>query len=474
MFYMSKSSKENFLSKYIEPIKMTLKGTWNLSQQFELPADGFLSQPISLFNSVFKKLNVYITSILKSVVMLASNAPRLLQIAGTFKNKCETQEQNVIEISKASMNMAERIEKVTSSINTLTETANVIEKDVKSAMALGDKSLQQIVAIKDIVGDLVEVIKILDENAHSIGSVTDFIRDVSEESNLLSLNAKIEASRKGVHGKGFNIIADEMGQLAKQTKDATRDINLKLNILQEKVNDTVKAVEGVAKNVEIGESVINSSKKSLSEVQEKFFVFSENIRQINNATESQNKDVKAVTDEIITIEKSLKTQTAESQTLFEVAEGIKGICEQIIIDTGIFHLSNHSKAQSIAERLSLLPEIQSNDRVKQEEIMRKAIEQNPFIELIYLTDSDGLQVTNNIYSPKACNENNPTGINEKWKEKDWFSIPKSNGRAYISKIYRSSATDNFCFTISAPIYKSEKNFAGVLAIDVNLSDLFNI
>lgn len=473
MFYMSKSNKETFLSKYIEPINLTLKGTWNLSRQFALPDDRFLSRPISLFNSVFGKLNVYITSILKSVVMLASNAPRLLQIAGTFKTECEIQEQNVIKISGAGVSMAERIEKVTDSIKTLTETANSIEKDVQSAMSLGDKSLQQIAGIKNIVGELVEVIKALNENAHSIGSIIEFINDVSDESNLLSLNAKIEASRSGVHGKGFGVIAEEMGQLARQTKDATVDINSKLSILREKVNDTVEAVDRVAKNVEAGESVINSSNTSLAEVYEKFSIFSENIRNINTSTENQNNDVKSVTNEIISIEAALKSQSAESKTLFKIVEDINGICDQIIVDTGIFHLSNHKKAQSMAEKLASLPEMQTNDRNRQEKIMEKAIDENPYSELVYLTNSSGTQITRNIYSQKARKESNAKGLNENWSHKEWFSIPKSTGQPYISKVYRSSATDNFCFTVSVPIYNN-KEFKGILGIDVNIADLLNI
>ena len=474
MFYMSRSRKEKFLSKYIEPIRLTLNGTWNLSQRFELPDDRFLSQPISLFNTVFNKLNIYITSILKSVVMLASNAPRLLQIAGSFKTKCEAQERNVIEISRASVNMAERIEKVTSSINALTETANIIEEDVKSAMTLGDKSLQQIVAIKGIVNELVEIIKILDENAHSIGSVIDFINDVSDESNLLSLNARIEAVRSGVHGKGFGVIAEEMGQLARQTKDATIDINSKLGILQEKVNDTVKAVEHVAANVETGESVINSSNRSLAEVYEKFSVFSENIREINSATDGQNKDVKAVADEIVSIEASLKSQTQESKTLLKIIEEINGICDQIIVDTGIFHISNHKKAESIAEKIASMPELQSGDRVEQEAVMSKAVKEYPFVELIYLTDAKGIQVTGNIYSPKTGREDNTEGINEDRSHKEWFTVPETSGKTYLSKVYRSSATDKFCFTVSVPLYDKHSDLYGILAIDVNVADLLNI
>ncbi len=474
MFFMSKSKKKYFLAKYIEPINRTLGGTWNLSEQFPLPADLFLSRPIILINSVFNKLNVYITSILKSVVMLASNAPLLLQVAGTFKTKCEIQEQNVIEISRAGINMAGRIERVTESIRTLTETANSIEKDVQAAMSLGDKSLQQINGIKNIVGDLVEVIKVLNENAHSIGSIIEFINDISDESNLLSLNARIEASRSAAQGKGFVVIAEEMGQLARQTKDATIDINSKLSILQQKVNDTVAAVDLVANNVDTGETVINSSNTSLAEVYEKFSIFSENIRKINTSTTNQNQDVKSVTNEIISIEASLKSQSAESKTLFKIAKNINEICDQIIVDTGIFHLSNHKKAQSLAEKLSALPEIQSNDRDKQEKIMKKAIQENPFIELVYLTNEKGIQTTGNIYSQKAYKEGNSKGINENWSHKDWFSVPKSNGKPYISKVYRSSATENFCFTVSVPIYDISKDFKGILGIDVNVADLLNI
>ena len=146
------------------------------------------------------------------------------------------------------------------------------------------------------------------------------------------------------------------------------------------------AVERVAQNVETGESVINSSNTSLAEVYEKFSVFSENIRNINSETDSQNKDVKAVTNEIISIENALKEQSAESKTLFGIVESINKICDQIIVDTGIFHLSNHKKAQQVAEKLASLPDILSGSRNRHENAMKQAVVDYPFIELIYLTN----------------------------------------------------------------------------------------
>ncbi len=473
MRFKNKSIKEADFSKYIEPVNKMLHGTWDLSREFSAPDDRIMSKIISLFNSVFSKLNTHITSILKSVVMLAANAPKLLHIAGTFRTKCEAQERNVAGISKAGVNMANRIEKVTESINTLTETANSIESDVHSAMELGDKSLKQITDIKKIVTELVDVIRVLDENANSIGSVIEFINDVSDESNLLSLNARIEAARSGEHGKGFGVIAGEIGQLAKQTKDATIDINSKLSILQEKVNDTVMAVERVAQNVETGESVINSSNTSLAEVYEKFSVFSENIRNINSETDSQNRDVKAVTNEIISIEEALKEQSAESKTIFDIVESINKICDHIIVDTGIFHLSNHKKAKQVAEKIASLPDILSGSRTRQENAMTQAVNDYPFIELIYLTDAKGIQVTRNIYSQKADKETNAAGIDKNWSGVEWFSVPKNTGEPYISRVYRSSATQNFCFTVSLPVINNSK-LTGILGIDINVADILNI
>ena len=85
----------------------------------------------------------------------------------------------------------------------------------------------------------------------------------------------------------------------------------------------------------------------------------------------------------------------------------------------------------------------------------------------------GIQITKNIYSEKAYKESNAEGINENWSNVEWFSAPASRGETYISKVYRSSATQNFCFTVSLPVMNNNK-FNGILGIDVNVADILNI
>lgn len=145
--------------------------------------------------------------------------------------------------------------------------------------------------IQKQVSVLVDAIQGLKENSESISSIIDVINNISDETNILSLNARIEAARSRGDGQGFKVIAEEVGNLAQQSKSATQDIQDRLNILKEKIARTVDAAGQVAQNVSGCEQQINEANAALNNVCSRFGSLSGSIAEINGAAERQTEDV---------------------------------------------------------------------------------------------------------------------------------------------------------------------------------------
>src|SRR6201999_265444 len=112
----------------------------------------------------------------------------------------------------------------------------------------------------------------------------------------------------------------------------------------------------------------------------------------------------------------------------------------------------HTRPRELIGRLADDPAFAEPDRATREAAMRQTVTKFPFVELLYITDAAGKQVTDNIAAPGFTAAYGSTGHGRDWAQRPWYQEPVRTGELYISDIYRSSATDRFCFTISAPLY----------------------
>lgn len=458
----------------IREIEQMLEQTWDLAKKRMVKADSPDAAAVAVFNRLFVKLNQTMTAILKSIVTLASLSPLLFQFSKAFRQKAMAQEEKINDISKAGTRIADGIEEISSNTQVLSHDFAEIQKEVETALELGDQSMEGFSEIKKQMACLVETIQELQSNSASIGSIIDVINNISDETNILSLNARIETARGQSDGKGFKVIAEEVGHLAKQSKQATNAIHKQLTLLSDKIEETVDAVGRVDEQVIACEGWITDANGALGQACSQFTALSDNLCEINGATEGQSRDVSQVARDIIEIETSVKDQAKDVDTIFQIAQQVNSACDGMILDAGVFHLSSHGISRQKAEEIAGDPMIISGQRKTVEKSLLTHLEQNKFIELAYVTDQNGRQTTANIYSLSIENrEGLEQGYGNDWSAKEWFTEPAKNGTAFVSKIYRSSATQCFCFTVSVPLIR-QSLFAGVLGIDVNFTDMLNI
>ncbi len=232
----------NAIQDITDRINDIVDGDGNLTQRIPIKRQDEIGELATAFNQFVAQLQEMVIAIISQTKDVSQTVESLATKSTTTINISHEQEQFVDTIVTAVNEMSAAVREVASNaLHTATEITKVNDQTIEGKNILA-QSVNHIQQLSESVKNAVAVIEKLSVNSANIASVLDVIRSIAEQTNLLALNAAIEAARAGEQGRGFAVVADEVRTLASRTETSTQDIQRMIEELQRGVNDAVKSI----------------------------------------------------------------------------------------------------------------------------------------------------------------------------------------------------------------------------------------
>ncbi len=299
------------IHKTVAVIEQVAQG--DLTQRIDIISHDEIGAMAEHFNAFAEKLHGAIAKVARSSNEVSSAAGTLDRATEHMATGVEEAAMQVNSVAAAS----EQMSKTSSEIAQNCVTAARSSEQATSSASDGEAIIRETIHVMDRINNRVkesaDVIKNLGTHSNQIGEIVGLINEVADQTNLLALNAAIEAARAGEHGRGFAVVADEVRKLAERTSDATKEIRDTIQAMQAETKKAVTSMEEGVGEVETGTSEAAKSGEALKEI----------LTQINKVTLEINQIAVASEEETATTNEIASSIQQISQVMQETAKRIQ-------------------------------------------------------------------------------------------------------------------------------------------------------
>lgn len=270
---------------------------------------------ISSVSHMSKKLRSIVFELKSTSDTLASASQQLSASSEELSRGVAEQSSKASQIATSSTETSQTIIDIAKNASNIASASVDTTKTAKEGEEIVSKAVHEVKAIENTVVESAKLITSLGERSQQIGDIVNVIKDIADQTNLLALNAAIEAARAGEQGRGFAVVADEVRKLAERTSKATSEIGSMINAIQDEVKKTVTSMDKATRSVEIGVDHSAKAGEALRKIVEKVDSLQSMVQQIASATE----EMSTVSEQI----------SADIETVANVSREISSAGEQI-------------------------------------------------------------------------------------------------------------------------------------------------
>ncbi|WP_421172152.1 methyl-accepting chemotaxis protein [Aeromonas sp. 601115] len=312
------------LTKVSQALARIADGNGDLTQRIKIDANDEVGQLANSFNRFVGSQHQLIGNIRQLANELNADAERSLVTNQAAVDELQRQQQEVTMVATAVTEMASATMEIAGNAENTAAAAQQSAQSSEQGKMLVNKTRQSINGLAEEVGQATEVIGELSRHAQAITSILSTIQGIAEQTNLLALNAAIEAARAGEQGRGFAVVADEVRVLSRRTQDSTQQIQSTIETLQQTTARAVSLMQtsqGLADNsVQDADQAV----RALEEITSAISLISDMAGQIATAAEEQTQVTGEITQNTTAIKDVSDEITAAAMRDLDQAQSLKG------------------------------------------------------------------------------------------------------------------------------------------------------
>ncbi|WED21500.1 methyl-accepting chemotaxis protein [Vibrio sp. JC009] len=300
----------------------------DLTQRIDIDFRSELGQIGLHVNQLADQLSSLISKVQESARMLSSVAGESQQMSQQMSKDVGEQQRQTDSIATAVTEMEHAVHEVAShAVETSTEVDGVVQL-AGSNMQNMQQNLTFVTELQASLTDATGVIQGLSAESEQIGEILSVIQSISEQTNLLALNAAIEAARAGEHGRGFAVVADEVRSLATRTQQSADEINTMIISLQDKSKQAVTIVESNLGHAEQSVEQTNQTYEALQHMVDTMKKVNDMSRSIATASEEQSAVAKEVAQNIVGISDMATNIDSDSNEVARNSESLNSLSSE--------------------------------------------------------------------------------------------------------------------------------------------------
>ncbi|ACD94340.1 methyl-accepting chemotaxis protein [Trichlorobacter lovleyi] len=288
-----------------------------------------IGQSINAFNSLISSFRRIVGAIAGTAGTLAGTSQELSGTVNLITCQVQEQSERVSQVATAGSQLSQTVADVAQHTARIAGSAGMARQTAQNGAAVVNRTIAEVQAIAESVGESQTTIASLHERSQQIGEILETIRDITDQTGLLALNAAIEAARAGEHGLGFAVVANEVRNLSRRAEQATVEIAGKLSAIQ---GDTGKAVEAMQQSltrVTRGVEFSEEAGCALASIVESVDGLQGMTQQIATATEELSATSSQISNDILAIDTTLRETLQAAAAISDESIHLAAISQEL-------------------------------------------------------------------------------------------------------------------------------------------------